>query len=182
MKRVLVLCGVLVALAALSPARARAALPTTCTGTQVAYVSMTVPNEQVTGADGHVWATASYTRQVIIRRYNAFTFCAMTQDSGTFTTIAGVSPGGTGIVSDGITGPLSRSTRTDWFTARWAPSVATSGSIGVVDASTPWTSLFFSGTVSFSLTWEARIYQTSGHGCIAYRLDRGGWYAGDIVG
>jgi hypothetical protein len=175
MKRVLILCGMVLALGALPPAAARADIGP-CTGTRVAYVSLKVANEPLVSSDGTTWATATYTRAIVVYRVNSGAFCAMTQDSGSFTTTGGTSPGGTATLPAGLTGTISRSTHAS-FTAGWSPRFATSGFIGIFYGTASWTddwtSLFFTDVSSFELTWEGVIFQLSGHGCFAFRLDLG---------
>jgi hypothetical protein len=181
MKRVLILVGLVIALGALPPAEARADSGP-CTGTRVALVTLKVTNEPLVGIDGNVWATATYTKTIVIYRGSTSrSFCASTTDFGFLTTIAGTSPAGTGTISGGLTGVLSRSTRTGWFTADWTPSVASSGFVGSFGGGLDWTSLFFTGTSSIELTWSASIAQVAAHGCFVFRLDLGGYFY-DITG
>jgi len=84
------------------------------------------------GADGHVWALDAARESIKIWQIGTNTYCVMRQDTGTFTTFAGVSPEGTGTVSGGVTGR--------WYGelvavihGTFAPTVATSGFVGDFD-------------------------------------------------
>ena len=65
--------------------------------------------DPVTGVDpANVWATADYTRTLQVYRVAKNTYCATWRDSGTFVTVAGQSPGGTGTVAkNGKSGTVS---------------------------------------------------------------------------
>jgi hypothetical protein len=171
MKRAFILVGLAIALGVVLPARARADT-SVCTGARVAYVSLKIANEPLAAPDGSLWATASYTKTVVVYRVDAHTFCAMTQDSGTFTTTGGETPGGTSTLAAGLTGTLSRSTHVV-VAGDWAPRVATYGFAGTFDASVDWTSFFFANVSGTRLTWAGTIYSLPGHGCFAFRLDLG---------
>jgi hypothetical protein len=50
------------------------------------------------------WAVDNYSRHLLVFQIGANTFCAVTTSKGTFTTLAGHSPAGTGMIPAGITG------------------------------------------------------------------------------
>jgi hypothetical protein len=50
------------------------------------------------------WAVDNYSRRLLVFQTGANTFCAVTASKGTFTTLAGHSPAGTGMIPAGITG------------------------------------------------------------------------------
>jgi hypothetical protein len=84
------------------------------------------------GADGHIWALDAARTSRQIWQIGPNTYCLKRQDIGTFTSFAGVSPEGTGIVSAGVTGR--------WYGeivvvihGTFAPKVATSGFVGDFD-------------------------------------------------
>ena len=56
------------------------------------------------GGDGHVWALDAARESIQIWQIGTNTYCFKRQDTGTFTSFAGVSPEGTGTVSGGVTG------------------------------------------------------------------------------
>ncbi|HEX7345210.1 MAG TPA: hypothetical protein VF253_00360 [Candidatus Limnocylindrales bacterium] len=84
------------------------------------------------GADGHVWALDAAREKIQIWQIGTDTYCFKRQDTGTFTTFAGLSPEGTGAVSGGVTGR--------WYGelvivihGTFAPNVATKGFVGDFD-------------------------------------------------
>ncbi len=80
-------------------------------GTLVVNVSYSVKNDLDTGVPiGNVqydWAVDAYARHVLVFQTGANTFCATTTSRGTFTTLAGHRPGGTGMIPAGITGTFN---------------------------------------------------------------------------
>lgn len=93
------------ALAAI-PEAAAAAAGDTCLGggPLVVNVSADYRNAADFAADHHIWALDSGRESIQIWQTGTDTYCLERQDSGTFTTFAGVSPQGTGTVSAGVTG------------------------------------------------------------------------------
>src|SRR5207245_1407055 len=148
MKRALISAAALcvLALGTVSTASGRATLTTTCpSGSQVvANVIIPVTGDPVTDANGNVWATATYTRTLIVFRVTKDTYCATWRDTGTFTTTGSQSPGGTGDLGPGITGTLTRTGTTNTFTATWQPSAATSGTLTPQAGPFDWPSPYFS--------------------------------------
>src|SRR3954470_16387107 len=126
MKRALGLAAVAfcaLALGAVAVAPASATISTTCPyGSQlIAYGSTVVTGDSLTGADpSNVWAIGNYTRTYQLYRVSGHTFCATWRDSGTFTTVGGTSPGGTGTVDAGVTGNLTQ-TRVETFSGTFQP-------------------------------------------------------------
>jgi hypothetical protein len=165
MKRAFTLAAALcvLALGAVSPASARAATySTTCPAYSqlIAYNTYLVTGDPVTGADPtNVWATATYTRTVQIYKVSGNTYCAVWRDTGTFTTLGGTSPAGTGTVDAGITGRLTRS-RVETFTGTWSPTGATGPFAGPFDV----LSLYFTDVSGVTVTWYADIYTTTANG------------------
>jgi hypothetical protein len=151
-----------------STASAQATYTTSCPAYSqlVASVSYLVTGEQVTGVDGNVWATASYTRMLQVYRVPGAknTYCATWRDSGTFVTVAGESPGGTGTMEAGIAGSLTRTAVTTNFTASFQPRAATSGALGSFTAPFDWTSLYFGNVQGFGLVWYSNLYTTPANG------------------
>lgn len=170
MKRALTLAAALcvLALGAVSTASAVTTYTTSCPAYSplVASVSYVVTGDPVTGIDGNIWATADYTRTLQVYRVLGAknTFCATWRDSGTFVTVAGESPGGTGTVAAGITGTLTRTAVTTNFTATWQPHAPTSGALGVFSGPFDWTSLYFSNVQGLSLVWYSNLYLTPANG------------------
>jgi hypothetical protein len=167
MKRVLTIAAALCVLA-LGVTSTGSAYTTSCPAYSQQIVSVTydVTGESVTGVNGNVWASAGYTRTLQIYRVSKNSYCATWRDSGTFLTIAGPSPGGTpyGWVDDGVAGTLTRTAVTTNFTAKWQPSVATSGSLGTYAAPVDWTSFYFNNVRGLDLVWFANLYGTPANG------------------
>jgi hypothetical protein len=168
MKRAFILAAALcvLALGAVSPASAVGTYTTSCPAYSqlVASVSYVVAGDPVTGADGSVWASADYTRALQVYRVpgSKNTYCATWRDSGTFVTVEGESPGGTGTVAAGIAGRLTRTAVTTNFTAAFQPHAATSGALGT--AAADWTSFYFSNVQGLDLVWYSNLYMTPANG------------------
>lgn len=116
------------------------ATPTTpvpvCAGAKGLVVDVTqdVLNQPFLPArDGHMWANFSYTQRLRIYTVGAHQYCLRKDFAGTWVTIAGLSPGLTGTVSDGLTGTFTDTTYWEW-TGTLRPLAPTSGYLGVVDA------------------------------------------------
>jgi hypothetical protein len=165
MKRVLILVAALVALgaAAVQPARAATFVSSSCPygSTVLASVNYTVTGEPLVGAAGNVWAIASYTQYVNVYRVGSLGYCAVTYSKGTFTTVAGTSPAGTGTIAGGITGTFTSGTRSTTFSGVWNPKAPTTGSIGSYSSGTIFLSLYFSSTSGYGTPWYAANFYTS---------------------
>jgi hypothetical protein len=172
MKRVLTTAAAisLLALAATSSGVA-ATITTSCpsTASLIAAISFTVSDEPVAGRYGNIWATADYTRTVAVYRVTKGSFCAAWRDTGMFTTLDGMSPGGGGTVAAGISGPFVRSGVTTVFSGTWDPNGPTSGFIGGLASGGDWTTLYFDSVSGLGAVWWAGIYQTAANGCWANR-------------
>jgi hypothetical protein len=167
MKRAFTLAAALcvLALGAVSSASARGTYTTSCPAYSQLVVNVTyvVTGDPVTGVDpNNVWATADYTRTLQVYRVAKNTYCATWRDSGTFVTVAGQSPGGTGTVDDWIVGKLTRTAVTTNFTATWQPGAATSGPLGA--GPSDWTSLYFGNVQGLGLVWYSNLYTTLANG------------------
>jgi hypothetical protein len=129
-------------------------------------VTYVVTGDPVAGAAGQTWAIASYTRTEMVFRLpgTTNTYCATWRDSGTFTTVGGASPAGTGAVPPGITGTLTRTAVTTNFTADWRPVAGTSGSLGTHAGTFDWTSLWFTNVQGMGLVWYSNLYTTPSSG------------------
>ena len=156
----------------------------------VVNVSQVVTNDYARTTAGRPFGLESYTRQLVVYRLGPHTFCAITNARGTFSTLAGVSPGGTGTVSDGITGNFSQGTGTTIFYGTWRPLVPTSGPIGSFDYACgtswtcpglfDWTSLWIADVSGLNLQLLSEWYQTPANGTWWARSDVGS--GGDITG
>jgi len=117
-----------------------AAEPTTpipvCAGAKDLVVDVTqdVRNEPLMPArDGHMWARFSYTQHLRIWTVGAHQYCLSKDFEGTWESVAGLSPGLTGTISDGLTGTF-RSTEFWEWTGELTPLAPTSGYLGEVHA------------------------------------------------
>jgi hypothetical protein len=128
----------------------------------VASATFVVTGDPVTGANGNVWAIATYTRTMqVFFKATTNTYCASWRDSGTFVTVAGKSPSGRGTLAAGITGRLTRTAVTTNFTATWQPGAPASGTFaGPFD----WTSLYFSNVQGLDLVWYSNLHTTPANG------------------
>src|SRR6266508_4443393 len=127
MKRLLVVAA---ALAALTFAQTAGAATTCPAWPIVVNVYQSIANDAELGALGNVWARSGYTRLLRVVRSGNW-YCAYANSSGTFKTLEGPSPAGTGWVSDGVTGTVVSHWSTNTFYGRFRPLVPTSGYIGV---------------------------------------------------
>jgi len=101
-------------------------------GKLVLNIRYAVENDVDTGTLGNNWAFDTYARGVRVWRKSAGRFCAASTYGGTFTTIAGGSPGGTTTIPAGIRGTLTGQSTT---TFRGTPrsGLTTRGNIGTKD-------------------------------------------------
>jgi hypothetical protein len=81
-------------------------------GTLVLNFHYRVLNDVDTGVRGNNWAFDNYTRTVRVWRKARGRFCSASTYAGTFTTIAGTSPGGRATIPAGIRGTLRGSSTT----------------------------------------------------------------------
>jgi hypothetical protein len=102
-------------------------------GTLVLSVHYHVLNDVDTGVRGNNWAFDDYTRTVKVWRKSAGRFCAASTYGGTFTTIAGASPGGTTIIPAGIRGTVGGSSTTTFKGTATPGSQPTRGDLGTKD-------------------------------------------------
>ena len=108
-------------------------------GTLVVNVSYKVKNDLDTGVPianvQYDWAVDAYARRVLVYQTGANTFCATTTSRGSFATLAGHSPGGTGIIPAGITGTFNGGYVTAPFhgTLLATPLSPTTGDLGTKD-------------------------------------------------
>src|SRR6476659_5933948 len=117
-----------------------AAKPTTpvpvCAGSKNLVVDVTqdVRNQPFLPArDGHMWANFSYTQHLRIWTVGANQYCVRKDAEGTWVSVAGLSPGLTGTIGDGLTGTFTDTTFWEW-TGTLAPIAPTSGYLGQVHA------------------------------------------------
>jgi hypothetical protein len=140
------------------------------------------------------WAVDNYNRRVLVYQTGANTFCAVTMSRGTFTTLAGHSPAGTGMIPAGITGKFMGGYVTNEFhgTLLATPLSSKTGDLGTKDfacvasadhndatKSCPgtfdWFSQYFTADsgADWALAKYAFIYHAKGHGTWIDKLSGG---------
>ncbi len=105
-------------------------------GALVVNVNYTLINDFDSGVAGNAWANDTINRHLQIRQVGTTTsYCAMIDDTGSFVTFAGVSPGGTGTVPAGIDGRINGGYTTTQFTGTLdsSPAYKTHGNLGTFD-------------------------------------------------
>jgi hypothetical protein len=123
---------------------------------------------------GTAWATESYTRSIQIQQVGSNLFCGSITYSGTFTTLGGQSPEGTGFVGAGVTGTLSGGMKTTTFKANFRPLAPRTGALPPAafecDASfncpgySDWTSLYFDQVRGYGADRWQWVYRTAANG------------------
>ena len=145
-------------------------------GTNVLYVNQYGVTEPDIGLVDNTWANDVYQRTISVVRVAPNTYCAATRYVGTFSSTAGISPSGLGVVGDGDTGQLYGGQRTTVFTATWQPIAPTYGTTWPV---ADWTSLYFTNLQGYDLRWWTFSYYGGTHG---NWLNQASGSAGDITG
>src|SRR6266852_9382558 len=94
-----------------------------------------VVNDDDSGVAGNAWALDDFVRQIQVVDTGGGTFCATVSYHGSFTTFAGISPGGTGSVDAGVVGTFEGGYVSTQFSAtlKSAPLARVRGSIGTFD-------------------------------------------------
>jgi hypothetical protein len=123
------LAGIVLAAAATTTANATTNLGCGA-GKLVLHVHYRVLNDVDTGIRGNDWAFDSYARTVSVWRKSAGHYCAASTFNGTFTTVAGASPGGTTTIPAGIRGTFNGQSVT---TFRGAQKATAHGDLGTKD-------------------------------------------------
>lgn len=153
-----------------------------CPGDDVVVnVYQTVLNDVDVGIAGNAWASTSYTRNLVIVRTGPQSFCAYSTLGGKFVTNAGVSPGATGTVGQGLTGSVTGRWKTGTFWGTFRPSAPTRGFIGTVDYGcdasfacagfVDWRSLYFRDTFGTNLVMWTYGFNGGEHGLFVRRND-----------
>ena len=84
-------------------------------------------------SDGHVWALDSYLPHVQVWKIGQMHSCIRIEYDGTWTSFAGVSPGGTGTISAGLTGTF-HGMRIFRLTGAFNPEYPLSGHVADFDS------------------------------------------------
>jgi hypothetical protein len=138
-------------------------------GALVLDIRYRVLNDIDTGVKGNNWAFDTYVRTVNVWRKSAGRYCAASTYRGTFTTIAGPSPGGTTIIPAGIRGTLRGSSTTTFKGAPAVASLPTRADLGTKDFAC--TSDDQKGDCSGTFDWLS-AYFTSADGFKSFKYIR----------
>ena len=169
-------------------------------GKVVLNVRYHVLNDVDTGVEGNDWAFDNYQRVLRVVRKGPGRWCAGSTYTGTFTSIAGASPGGRTTIPAGIRGTFNGASVTT-FRATFTPNGAqVRGDLGTKDfactsddikgqcaGTFDWLSTYFTSTnnfASFKYVRYAFVYHATegGHGTWTDRLEGGKIRSrGDIV-
>jgi hypothetical protein len=158
-------------------------------GPPLINVNQKISNDIDSGVLGNYWAYDEIVRHITVVSLGSNNYCASVQYQGSFTTVKGSSPGGTGTIADGVIGTFQGGYTAD-FTGTFNPTVKTKGSIGTVDyacnASTgicpgyvDWTTQFFTGVGGFNQVWWGWVYHAGNNGNWVNALSGN---SGDITG
>jgi hypothetical protein len=115
-----------------------------------------VLNDVDTGVRGNNWAFDTYTRTVSVWRNSAGHYCAASTYGGTFTTIAGTSPGGAATIPAGIRGMFNGASVT---TFRGAQKATARGDLGTKDFQC--TSADTKGACAGTFDWLSAYFTSS---------------------
>lgn len=192
MRRTLVVLGLLAGLVVggVPVASATPAGRDSCPNERVALYDVTIGNSNVAdfATDGHVWALDTYLQHVQVWKIGQKHYCFRIEYDGTWTSVAGVSPGGTGTISGGLTGRL-QGVRIIRLTGEFDPKYPLSGHVadfdwqcdatGACPGPRPSPGMYFSPITSLKITWDEFSASSASNGT---------WYdttygsRGDITG
>ena len=159
-------------------------------GTLVINVVEKVLNDADSGVAGNTWALDDFLRQIQVVQTDTNTFCATVKFQGSFTTFAGISPGGTGAVGEGVVGTFEGGYSSTVFSAtlKSSPDNRVRGSIGTFNYqcnafgcsnSSDWTTFYFDNVSGFDLSWWGWTYHAGNNGSW---VDASSGISGDITG
>jgi hypothetical protein len=150
---------------------------------------VTIGNTNVAdiASDGHVWALDDYLQHVQVWKIGQNHYCFRIEYDGTWTSFAGVSPGGTGTISDGVTGTFY-GMRILRLTGEFNPQYPLSGHVadfdwqcqadGTCTGPRPSPGMYFSPITSVNSTWY-EFHETSATNGTWHDTTYG--YRGDIT-
>jgi hypothetical protein len=159
-------------------------------------VSYGVQNDVDTGIQGNTWAFDTYTRTVRVWRKGSGRFCATSAYDGTFSSIAGPSPGGKSHLPAGIRGTFQGTSSTAFRGKLAAHGAPLHGFLGVKDfactsadvkgrcaGTWDWLGTYFARVTQFRYTAYSFAYHANenGSGTFTDKLVNGKVkYTGDI--
>ena len=145
-------------------------------GKPVMAISYGVQNDVDTGIRGNTWAFDTYTRSVRVWRKGPGRFCSVSTYDGSFSSIAGTSPGGKSQLPAGIRGTFG-GTSTATFRARLTSHGPAKGFLGVKDfacssadvkgscaGTWDWVAAYFAAVTSFRYTRYTFSYHATENG------------------
>ncbi len=168
------------------------AIPTdldSCPTDRPTLYDVTIGNRNVAdfASDGHVWALDTYLQHVQVWCLGQKYYCFRIEYEGTWTSFAGVSPGGTGTISEGITGTF-HGLRILRLTGEFNPQYPLSGHVadfdwqcgadGTCTGPRPSPGMYFSPITNVISTWH-EFHATSATNGTWHDTKYG--YSGDIT-
>jgi len=151
-------------------------------GKMIVNVTYTITNDPDSGVNGNDWATDTIKRHMQVFDLGDGTYCAAVNDTGSFVTLAGDSPNGTGAVDAGISGRLNGGyvAMIPAATLDPSPAYATHGNLGSFDSSArPSFLSYFSGSPDWDFASWGWAYHTAKNG---NWLNAAAGNSGDITG
>lgn len=160
-------------------------------GNLVINVVQRITGDIDSGVGGNYWAIDEYNRHIQVWEVGPGSFCAVVKYTGSFSTVAGVSPGATGTLSADVTGTLEGGYRAVITgTLKSAPLWKTKGNVGSYDygcdpsngtctGRSSWTDKYFEDGYGFSYAWWGWTYHAGDNGSWVNSSDGN---SGDITG
>ena len=145
-------------------------------GRPIINVVQRIQNDIDSGVNGNYWAYDDLRRHIQVWQTGTNAYCAVVRDQGSFTTVAGDSPGGSTTIAAGITGTFKGGyTARITGTLKATPGASTRGFIGdfdyQCDASTgncpgyvSWPDLYFNTGSTFDYISWGWIYHGGNNG------------------
>lgn len=149
--------------------------PGLCPTDSPTLYDVTIGNSNVAdeASDGHVWALLDYLQHVQVWRIGQKHYCFRIEYDGTWTSFAGVSPGGTGTISEGVTGTF-HAVRFLRLTGEFNPQYPLSGHVadfdwqcgadGTCTGPTPSPGMYFSPIVNANILWDDYLATSATNG------------------
>lgn len=135
-------------------------------GTPAIAVSYGVQHDVDTGVRGNVWASVGYTRTVRVWRTAPTRYCSVSSYDGTFSSLAGTSPGGKWQLPAGIGGSFTGSSTTT-FRGKLTLHGPRRGFLGVKDFAAgtwEWMNDYFTNVTQFQYARYSFQYRATENG------------------
>lgn len=171
-----------------------AASETACpAGQAIVNVNQKIINDIDSKVAGGYWAYDEEVRHINVFDLGDGNYCATVKYQGSFETISGDSPQGTGAVGDGVVGTFQGGYTATFTADSFTPTVKTKGSIGTYDYEcdpgtgdcpryVSWLGLFFTSNsdfADFDLPWWGWVYHAGNNGSWVNAISGN---SGDITG